>query len=261
MWHSLASGSGFARGLSCRLYQMQRVLIISRSAGLEVNVFCFDFPFNIIFQVQRHNCREPCRDELLRGLLGGVGSKWFVLMFQLWNSDKKNTSWVGNASCALLWLCLGPLWVMEKIEGKNQCLVKHRSFCLKFFGSAVEVVFGNVHKAPSLGSAGALGHSQLSAKGRVFPQAKSHQLGSLFLLSIWWNWLRKVPFSPSWNHKFKASALHSAIFSFGKKSAFFHSKTSGWLSVGLNTQKTVLSCSRLSTPEVGGGPSLPFCLG
>lgn len=75
MWHSLASGSGFAKSLGCRLYQKQRVLIIPRSAGLEVNIFCFDFPFNIIFQVQRHNCREPGRDEMLAGLLGGVGGK------------------------------------------------------------------------------------------------------------------------------------------------------------------------------------------
>lgn len=51
------------------------------------------------------------------------------------------------------------------------------------------MVFRNVRETPSLDSAGApwlrylaLGHSQLSAKGRVFLEAKSHQLGSLFVL-------------------------------------------------------------------------------
>lgn len=51
-------------------------LSIPKSDGLEVNLFCFDFPFSIIFfQICRHSCREPCRDEMLAGLEGELGSK------------------------------------------------------------------------------------------------------------------------------------------------------------------------------------------
>lgn len=57
---------------------------------------------------------------------------------------------------------------------KNQCLVKHRSFCLKFFGSAVEVVFSRqgsqlwLCRGPV-----ALGHSQAEFSLRVPFQVSS----------------------------------------------------------------------------------------
>lgn len=62
---------------------MQRVLIISGLLHLRSTFSGFDFPFNTVFQVQRQSCREPCRDEMLASLLGGVESKLFILMFQL----------------------------------------------------------------------------------------------------------------------------------------------------------------------------------
>lgn len=103
----------------------------------------------------------------------------------------------------------------------------------------------------------ALGHSQLSAKGKVFPEVTL--CASLeYLVEL----AQKSSFSPFMKPSIRSLCfVLTSIFLGGKKkSAFFHSKTSGWLFLGLNTQKPVLRFSRLSTPEVEG-PSLPFCLG
>lgn len=125
------------------------------------------------------------------------------------------------------------LWVMEKIKGENNVWFNTGLFVRKCFGSAVELFFRSVDKTPSLGSAVAqvvtLWHSQLSAKGNIFPEAKSRQLGSLFLVlwSIWWNWLRKVPFSPSFNHKFKPLLCTHQYFPSGKSQHFSTQKHQG----------------------------------
>lgn len=61
--------------------------------------------------------------------------------------------------------------------------------------------------------------------------------GHSLCLSIWWNWLRKVPFSPSWSHKFKPSALYSPVFSPSGKSRRF------------STQKHQYGCLWVETPK------------
>lgn len=76
---------------------------------------------------------------------------------------------------------------MKAIQGKNQCLVKHRLFCFKPFRSAVEVVLREhiYHEAASFGSAMspwfrymAMGAVRLSAKEKISLEVK----GSLFVL-------------------------------------------------------------------------------
>lgn len=111
---------------------------------------------------------------------------------------------------------------------KNQCLVKHRSFCFKFFGSAVEVVLGNIPtmRLPALALQWSCGLGTwpwgtvgLPAKRKISPGVKPHQLGSLFVL-LWvfgGTDLEKVFFPLHKNHKCEASALFSSIFSLGKK--------------------------------------------